>query len=100
MDEKIKGIHWSLEAEKDLDEIFEFYLEYSSSNAIKNILQIISETQRMIFTKQWQVDEFDPTCRRIVVKGKYRVVYKIIEDVILITAVYPTKKNPENFRKK
>jgi len=99
MDDKVKGVQWSSEAEKDLDEIFEFYFENSPNTASKNIVSIISETEKMIFTKQWQVDEFDPSCRRVIVKGKFRVVYKIINDVILVTAVYPTKKNPEKFRK-
>lgn len=27
MDDKVRGIHWSSEAERDLDEIFEFYCE-------------------------------------------------------------------------
>ncbi len=99
MDDKVKGIHWSSEAERDLDDIFEFYCENSPNTASRNIVNIISETEKMVFTKQWQVDEFDPNCRRVVVKDKFRVVYKIINDFILITAVYPTKKNPENFRK-
>ncbi|CAM3335754.1 type II toxin-antitoxin system RelE/ParE family toxin [Aequorivita lipolytica] len=99
MDEKVKNIHWSLEADCDLDEIFDFYLEHSPDKAFKNILSLISETEEIIFTKQWQVDEFDPSCRRVIVKRKFRVIYKIIYDIILITAVYPTKKNPENFRK-
>ena len=99
MDLKVKGIHWSAEAEMDLDEIFEFYLENSPNSASKKIICIISETEKIVFSKQWQVDEFDPSCRRIIVKGKFRVVYKIIDDLILVTAVYPTKKNPENFRK-
>jgi plasmid stabilization system protein ParE len=99
MDDKVKGVHWSYEAEMDLDGIFEFYFESSPNTASKNIVSIISETEKVVYTKQWQVDEFDPTCRRIVVKGKFRVVYKIINDFILVTAVYPTKKNPENFRK-
>ncbi|WGF93533.1 type II toxin-antitoxin system RelE/ParE family toxin [Aequorivita marisscotiae] len=99
MDDKVKGIHWSPEAERDLEEIFEFYFKNSPNSASKNIVSIITETEKMVFTKQWQVDEFDPTCRRVIVKGKFRVVYKIINEFILVTAVYPTKKNPENFRK-
>ncbi|MEM0517514.1 type II toxin-antitoxin system RelE/ParE family toxin [Aequorivita flava] len=99
MDDKVKGIHWSPEAERDLEEIFEFYFKNPPNSASKNIVSIITETEKMVFTKQWQVDEFDPTCRRVIVKGKFRVVYKIINEFILVTAVYPTKKNPENFRK-
>ena len=71
MDERVKSIHWSFEAGSDLDEIFDFYMEHSPENAAENILSLISETEEVIFTKQWQVDEFDPTCRRIIVKRKF-----------------------------
>ncbi len=99
MDERVKNIHWSDEANSDLDEIYEFYLEHSPDKASQNLIDLISEAEEIIFTKQWQVDEFDSTFRRIIVKRKFRVVYKIINEVILITAVYPTKKNPEDFRR-
>lgn len=99
MDERVKNIHWSDEANGDLDEIYEFYLEHSPDKASQNLIDLISEVEEIIFTKQWQVDEFDSTFRRIIVKRKFRVVYKIINEVILITAVYPTKKNPGDFRK-
>lgn len=99
MDERVKNIHWSEEATNDLDEIYEFYLERSPEKASQNLLNLISETEEIIFTKQWQVDEFDPSSRRIVVQRKFRVVYQIIANNIVITAVYPTKKNPDDFRK-
>lgn len=99
MDEKVKNIHWSEEATNDLDEIYEFYLECSPQKASQNLLNLIFETEEIIFTKQWQVDEFDSSSRRIIVKRKFRVVYQIIAKNIVITAVYPTKKNPGNFRK-
>lgn len=99
MDERVRNIQWSFKADEDLDEIFEFYLEHSPDFASESILSIISETEEVIFTRQWQADEFDPTCRRIIVKGKFRVVYKVSNNLIIIIAVYSTKKNPENFRK-
>lgn len=99
MDDRVKNIHWSDEAKSDLDEIHKFYLEHSPVNASQNLLDLISETEEIVFTKQWQIDEFDSAFRRIIVKRKFRVVYKIIAKTILITAIYPTKKNPESFRK-
>ena len=99
MGDRVKNIHWSEEANNDLDEIYEFYLEHTPNKASQNLIDLISEAEEIIFTKQWQVDEFDSAFRRIIVKRKFRVVYKIFSDVIFITAVYPTKKNPEDFRK-
>ncbi|MGO3182766.1 MAG: type II toxin-antitoxin system RelE/ParE family toxin [Aequorivita sp.] len=99
MGDRVKNIHWSDEARSDLDEIYNFYLEYSPHRASQNLMDLISETEEIVFTKQWQIDEFDPTVRRIIVKRKFRVVYKVIDELILIAAVYLTKMNPENFRK-
>jgi len=99
MGDRVKNIHWSDEARSDLDEIYNFYLEYSPYRASQNLMDLISETEEIVFTKQWQIDEFDSTFRRIIVKRKFRVVYKVIDELILIVAVYPTKKNSENFRK-
>ena len=48
MDDRVKNIHWSLEADSDLDEIFDFYLEHSSNNVSENILGIISETEQIV----------------------------------------------------
>lgn len=99
MGDRVKNIHWSDEARSDLDEIYNFYLEHSPYKASQNLIDLISETEKIVFIKQWQIDEFDSAFRRIIVKRKFRVVYKINDEIILITAVYPTKKNPENFRK-
>ncbi len=99
MADRVKHIFWSPEAESDLDDIYEYYAEHSKGNELKNILSIIDEAESLVFNKQWQVDECDSSCRRIIVKSKFRVVYKVIRNEIMITAVYPTKKNPENFRK-
>lgn len=99
MNDRIKGIHWTQEAENDLDEIFEFYLATSLNIATKIIFEIIEETQRTVFSKQWQKDEFDLKYRRVIVRKSFRIVYKIVDGFIIVTAVYPTKKNPKDFRK-
>ncbi len=100
MGDRVKNIHWSDEAKSDLDEIFAFYKKHSPDKASQNLIDLISETEEIVFTEQWQVDKYDSIYRRIIVKRKFRAVYKIIANTILITAVYPTKKNPESFRKK
>jgi len=88
-------IAWSLQSEKDLDNILKYYQKVSPKTASKRILEIITETHNLVFSKQYQVDEYDSSCRRLFVKKKFRVLYKEIDEVILITRVYPTQKNPE-----
>lgn len=99
MDGKFSAIIWSLDAENDLDDIKDYYAIVSPEKSLEKIVEIILEVEQTVFSKQWQVDEYDSSCRRIIINKKYRVLYKNIDDIILITRVYPTKKNPENFSK-
>lgn len=95
-----KYIVWSKESENDLDEILNHYLTHASEKAHERIINIIQGVQESIFSKQWQVDEYDPTCRRIIVDKKFKVLYKELHETILITRVYPTKKDPDGIIKK
>lgn len=91
MDGTFDEIVWSPQAERDLDDILEYYLEQKSEKAHQHILDILDETASLIFSEQWQIDEFDASCRRIIVKKKFRVLYKVLDTTILITRVYSTK---------
>jgi plasmid stabilization system protein ParE len=85
-------IVWSEDAEMDLDAIYEHYLAFAPDHAKHRVLQIMIAAEELVFAEQWQVDEFDEQSRRIIVEKKFRVVYRILGNVILITRVYPTKK--------
>lgn len=89
-------IVWSSQSEKDLDDILEYFLEFSPEKAHQHILNIIDGAEEIIFTGQWQVDEYDPSCRRAIIERKFRVLYKVIDKTILVTRVYPTQKDPKN----
>jgi plasmid stabilization system protein ParE len=84
---------WSKQAEHDIDSIYLHYLTHSPETALKRILEIIQATDQLIFANQWKIDEFDPSCRRIIVKKNYRILYKKIQNDILITRIYPNKTN-------
>lgn len=99
MNGKFKNIIWSSEAENDLDAIEEYYAIISPEKSLEKIIKIVLEVEETVFSKQWQIDEYDPSCRRMIINRKYRVLYKNIDDIILITGVYPTKKDPENILK-
>ena len=47
---------------------------------------------QVVFSKQWQIDEFDAASRRIIIDKKFRIVYRELGETILITRVYPTKR--------
>ena len=97
MNDNFNDIVWSKQAEYDLDDIEDYYIKFVPEKSSEKIITIILEVEKTVFAKQWQVDEYDPSCRRIIINKKFRVLYKIIDETILITRIYPTLKNPENF---
>jgi plasmid stabilization system protein ParE len=99
MNDNFSSIVWSVDAENDLDDIEDYYTKVSPEKASENIIKIMLEVAQTIYSEQWQIDEFDPSCSRIIINRKFRVLYKIIDKIILITRIYPTQKNPENILK-
>ena len=99
MAKNFERIIWSSQSEIDLDTILKHYLEFSSEKAYDHINDIIDAVEQTVFSEQWQVDEFDPSCRRIIVNKRYRVYYKVEGEIVWVTRVYPTRKNPEGIRK-
>lgn len=97
MNDSFNDIVWSKQAEYDLDDIEDYYIKFVPEKSSEKIITIILEVEKTVFAKQWQVDEYDSSCRRIIINKKFRVLYKIIDETILITRIYPTQKNPENF---
>ncbi len=91
---QIKKVSWSKDSERDLEQIYEHYLEHAPETADKRINSIIDAVGELVFTEQWQVDEYDPDSRRIIVDKRFRVLYRIIKDSILIVRVHPSKKDP------
>jgi addiction module RelE/StbE family toxin len=96
MNKNFNSIVWSIDAENDLNEIEVYYSKISPKKAIEKIINIILKVEETVFSEQWQIDEFDPSCRRMIINRKFRVLYKIIDETILITRIYPTQKDPEN----
>lgn len=98
-DDRFDEIVWSPKSQQDLDNILEYYKEFDEETANLKVVNIVMKVEEMVFSKQYQIDEFDSSCRRLFVEKKFRVLYKIIDRVILITRVYHTRKNPERIRK-
>lgn len=96
MSQSFLKIVWSPQSEEDLLEILKHFQYHTPDKANDKILEIILEVEKLIFAEQYQIDEYDPSCRRFFVKNKFRIVYKVVDDHILITRIYPTKKDPKN----
>jgi len=49
MEKSLHSIVWSLQSERDLDDILEYYLKTSPETAYQRILEILSSTENLVF---------------------------------------------------
>jgi plasmid stabilization system protein ParE len=92
------NVVWTFEAENDLDDIYEFYLQVSHKIALKIISEIILETDKIIFLEEFQVDEINSKYRRIIVRH-FKILYRVVSNEIVIFAVFDSRQNPEKLIK-
>lgn len=88
---------WTSESESDIDAVYEFYLLLSQELALKIISEIIFETERLVFSEQYQVDEINANYRRIIV-SHFKILYRIIDNQIVVFAVFDSRQNPEKLK--
>ena len=99
MAKNYEQIIWSTQSEIDLNDILEYYLKFSLEKAYIHVNNIIDAVERTVFSKQWQIDEYDPTCRRIIVNGRYRVYYQVEDKTVRVIRIYPTLKDLDRIKK-
>jgi len=98
-------IIWSDFASSMLLEIFRYYKAVSSENtALKIKASIFSATK--ILSKHPHSGQMEETLsslgegHRYVVEGNYKIIYKEVEQGILITDVFDTRQHPSTMNKK
>ena len=88
-------IIWTNQAKLQLKELYKFYKEKSPQGA-KNIKNdILKATKELVFSKQHQADEIEPSFRRIIV-SHYKIIYKVDATTIAILRIFDTRQNPLN----
>ena len=92
------NVVWTFEAENDLDDIYEFYLQVSDKIALKIISEIILETDKIVFLEEFQVDEINSKYRRIIVRH-FKISYRVVSNEIVIFGVFDSRQNPEKLIK-
>ena len=94
-------IIWSAFAERQLDEIFEYYVENASLKVAKNLLQkLLAEPNRimdnpeMLQIEELLIDRQDEY--RYIVCKNYKIIYSIDykSQLIKIADVFDTRQNP------
>lgn len=89
---------WTLEAENDLDAIYDFYMIVSEKVALKIITEIIFEADKIIFSEEFQVDDINPNYRRIIVRH-FKILYRKVKNQIVVFAIFDCKQSPAKLKK-
>jgi plasmid stabilization system protein ParE len=97
--EKVITVIWSDAAKEALKAVFNYHVDYGESSAKKLITEIIDTADEIVFSQQYQVDEINPTYRRIIVRD-YKVLYTENNNVVQIMGIVNTKQSPEKLKSK
>ena len=86
----MKSIIWSHNSEADLDEIFEFISKNSPQNAVNFIKGLTESVEKILIfpTSGRVVPEYSIVHIREIQYKDYRVVYSVMEEVVLILTVF------------
>lgn len=90
-------IVWSNQAKETLKSIYKYYQERSPQGAINVKNDLLKSPKTIIYANQYQVDDINPKCRRIVVRG-FKVLYKESNGTIQIMDIVATAQSPEVLR--
>ena len=92
-------IIWSDFASANLQDVFLYHTEVAGENVARNLRNKIFETTKQLghHPLSGQVEQ-SLVClqeeHRYLVAGNYKIVYKIIEKVVLITDLFDTRQDP------
>jgi plasmid stabilization system protein ParE len=89
------NIIWTSLAQQDLKNIYN-YLKGKSLKGSKNVRSAILKSPKTIsFAKQYQIDEINPSYRRIVVRNYYKILYREEKNTIYIMGIIDTRQSPD-----
>lgn len=97
---RIGKIVWDNIAKEDLKRIYRFNKENFSTEYAKKVqLEIHQAISETVFNKQWQSDEILGEPFRLVVKGHYKIVYKISStSIFYILMVFDTRQDSNKYK--
>lgn len=85
-------------ADKDIENIFAYFLEVAPYKAEVVLLEIVTKTEQLIthpfsgpeeqFLKSWGFNY------RFLVVGNYKIIYQVSGDTIFIIQVFDARQNP------
>lgn len=93
-------IIWTNFAKQELKQIHDYYKNKASDKVAKKIVREIKSSVEILNEHQLagQVEEYLVALNlshRYILSGNYKVIYRIEEDIIYITDVFDTRRNPK-----
>ncbi len=88
------SIVWTDQAKLALKEVYKFHKKISVEWANKIRDKIYQSPETVVYSNQYQIDEYNPDCRRIVV-GDYKVLYLENENTIYIMDIVCSLQVPK-----
>ena len=97
---------WSVVAQQQLDEIYEFLAQQSERAAVDLYNDILDETDRLCIFPEMAA--FEPlfkkkprVYRSLVIKHNYKVIYRVDyeKDEIIVTSVWDCRSDPKILKK-
>jgi len=98
-------IKWSISAEKDLEKIYQFYLKNASKKVAKQIINDIIFTTKTLNLGLY-LGQLEPLLvhfnegHRYLLSNHNKIIYVIIEDAVVITHVFDTRRDPVKLKKR
>lgn len=93
-------IIWTNQAKSEVKKIYDYFKEKSPQGAKNVRTDLLQSPKTIYFSKQYQVDDINPKYRRIVVRGRYKVLYREEGDVIKVVDIVSTHQDPEVLKNK
>lgn len=96
------AVVWTATALNQLDDIYE-YIAIDSEQAAGNVTsRILAATKRLyLFPLSGQEEEFLKELNhsyRYVVAGNYKIIYRLEDKVVYISAVFDTRQDPDKMK--
>ena len=95
---KLKVI-WTKQAHEALKSIYDYYKGKSPQGAKNVKSDLLNSPHTIYYSKQYQVDEFNPNYRRIIIRD-FKVLYKEKGNTIQIMDIVGTKQSPKKIKNK
>lgn len=94
----MEKIIWTNRAKVSLNYIWSFYAGIDPKVADKIINEIIESASNLKYQEQYQREEtLDKNYRRIIVRH-FKIIYRPIENGILVLQVFDTRQNPDKLK--